>query len=394
MAILSDIVLVLEDSTWPKYFWAEMFPYSMLLALVLIGMMKSIKLFYLIGLLYILVRTTNANYMCSYHGMFYYTLQVFYELMCLSTFTDLLALQDKSLFIIIINSFVYVARLFHVAMFSNWYYVPYPHYDVITATKWLAKSLCKIPLYMELSFYYRMDTNLHEYLVFSFFTLVAFGFVHLLIYFFINKPNTIVVVTIMLIAVIGMSCGIPILNSREHTEKPTNILFVVYAFFEIINSFIVYNITQSPDYFSLVKFIFYLVFSLLGAFILEHIINSTFTTLGTNGMKFAWKVVNVCSVVMYFLNITYHQSPFSFILLIFGILVTVSLYFILHNYKSAYAVALIITLLVIYNVSVLHETWSSNSSVFIVAQATSQLTVVGALLYTTGYNYGTKIKLD
>ena len=60
MAILSDVVLVLGNSTWSKAFWAESLPYPMI-AMILIVMTKSIKSFYPIGLFYILVSTQQVH---------------------------------------------------------------------------------------------------------------------------------------------------------------------------------------------------------------------------------------------------------------------------------------------------------------------------------------------
>ena len=105
----------------------------------------------------------------------------------------------------------------------------------------------------------------------------------------------------------------------------------------------------------------------------------------TVALKIAW----IISVVMYLMNISYHTSDFSFILIAFSVLVIASIFLIAFNYKSAYAVALT-TILFVMIVLPTQDIWSSNSSVFRVTQATSQLTVVGALLYTTGYNYGRK----
>ena len=98
-------------------------------------------------------------------------IQVFYELMCLTTFTDLKAPYPKN--------------------------VNYPRYDVLTGTKWFAKELCKIPLNMELGFYYKKDARLILHLCFSLFTQFGFGFIHLLSSFFINKPNTLIVIIII-----------------------------------------------------------------------------------------------------------------------------------------------------------------------------------------------------
>ena len=67
----------------------------------------------------------------------------------------------------------------------------------------------------------------------------------------------------------------------------------------------------------------------------------------TAALKVAWKVISIISVVIYLMDISYHTSDLSFILITLSILVTVSIFLIAFNYKSAYAVALIIVLFII-----------------------------------------------
>ena len=58
-AILSDVILVLGNSTWDRTFWAELFPYPIIIPLLL-GMMKPANYFNaMIALFYILVRIIN-----------------------------------------------------------------------------------------------------------------------------------------------------------------------------------------------------------------------------------------------------------------------------------------------------------------------------------------------
>ena len=64
-------------------------------------------------------------------------------------------------------------------------------------------------------------------------------------------------------------------------------------------------------------------------------------------VKAAWKIVNVISIILYLLDITFHYSEVSFILVILSVLVIASVLLIVFNYKSAYAIALNILLFVI-----------------------------------------------
>ena len=69
MAISSDVILVLENGTW---IWPEIYPYAMF-AMVIFGMMKSVNLFYPIGLFYILVRKlNNVTHRCNTQIVFTY----------------------------------------------------------------------------------------------------------------------------------------------------------------------------------------------------------------------------------------------------------------------------------------------------------------------------------
>ena len=203
----------------------------------------------------------------------------------------------------------------------------------------------------------------------------------------------------MVIFVTGM-CVILQPPTITRNFKFMTFLSVVFVFTEIISSYTVFRITQSVDFF-LKKVIFLIcvsvllgMISMIVGIVIAKIKDPTlFTCKMTVTLKVAWKVVNIISVFMYLIDISYHTSDFSFILITLSILVIASIFLIGFNYKSAYAVALNITLLVIYNISVLHGTWSSktySSVLFHVTQVTCQLTVVGALLYTTGYNFGRK----
>ena len=286
----------------------------------------------------------------------------------------------------------------------------YPQYDILTATKWLAKELCKIPLYVELMFYFRNNTKMHEYLVFSLCILIAFGFGHLFTYLLIDNKNILFVLIIILLTIVGVFCGIPVAIFRRSNTIVNFmlLLLVVYSSFEIISCYSTYKIKQSLGFLE-TKFMFSLVHLLLLALLLK--ITEYRPSPVTFVMKIVWKVINLISVGIIISDINYHHNydEISYTMILFDILVLVSLFLIVLDYKSVYAIALIITLLVLYYVYVLCVTLSSNSSVyimvpkignpdlfittqfkpssvFIVTQATSQLTVVGALLYTTGYS--------
>ena len=139
-------------------------------------------------------------------------------------------------------------------------FVPNPtQYDVLTTIKWLAKSLCKIPLYMELVYNCHKDTNMLRYLAFSFFLLLVFCPGYLLLYIFINKPNTLIVIIVVVIAVTSMCV---VLQSPTITYNFLIFLSVVFVFTEIISSYMVFKITQSIDFFKK-KFIFLICVSVL-----------------------------------------------------------------------------------------------------------------------------------
>ena len=106
-----------------------------------------------------------------------------------------------------------------------------------------------------------------------------------------------------------------------------------------------------------------------------------------NIIKVVWKAVSVISVITYLLN--YHYSEFSFVLAILGIAVIAAVVLIVLDSKSVYAISFLIVLLVIYYIFVLYESWTEKS---IITQVTCQLTVLGALLYTLGYDYAASLK--
>ena len=85
-------------------------------------------------------------------------------------------------------------------------------------------------------------------------------------------------------------------------------------------------------------------------------------------VKAAWKIVNVISIILYLLDITFHYSEVSFILVILSVLVIASVLLIVFNYKSAYAIALNILLFVIYNIFILYKSWTDSSNVFITSK--------------------------
>ena len=104
----------------------------------------------------------------------------------------------------------------------------------------------------------------------------------------------------------------------------------------------------------------------------------------TSIIKVVWKAVSVISVITYLLN--YHYSEFSFVLAILGIAVIAAVVLIVLDHKSVCAISFLIVLIVVYYISVLHESWT------IIPQVSCQLTVLGALLYTLGYDYAASLK--
>ena len=293
-----------------------------------------------------------------------FTLQVFYELMCLTTFSDLNAPYPDL-------------------------YRKYPRYHVLTVTKWFAKELCKIPLYMELGFYYKND-NFLKYLWYSLFTLFGFGFIHLLSSFFINKPNTLVFVMIILITIVGVCLGISkctVTSAAYYTDEL--LLFIVYGIFELICGYFLLKVIMDFNGYTMGKFLYSLANLGAGGLLMLLFLADDPPPIATI-MKVAWKIINVISVIVYVLDVTYQQNEFSFLLVVVDILVITSVILITLNHRSAYAVMVTILLILIHLISVLYKYWSNDSSVFLVTQATCQLTIVGALLYTNGYNYGRK----
>lgn len=233
----------------------------------------------------------------------------------------------------------------------------YPQHYEITAAIWLFKTLCKLPFYIQLGLYCK-DVNLSNYLGHSFSTLIFFNFVHLISFFLIDNTDMLIIVTVVLTTLSVVLCGIP---SREKILIPSYI-FVVYSFIEIINSY-------------LMKCEFPLVFWLLGISML--IIILVCCNYGINGMKIAFKVINVCSVTLYFLCITYMENliRFPFLLTITGVLIAVSLFFICYNYKSAYAMIFLMYILVFYNLIKVTST-----DITILIQATGQIRMVGVTI--------------
>ena len=348
LAILSDVILALENGTLNKDSLVYYIPYS-ILALVVVGMTKSVKNFFLIGLWFFLVRRIACIYVTIT------LLQIFYEVVC---------------FIILL-------------------YIPDSKYDILTMMIWLAKSLCKVPLYMELVVYYHKSTKLIMYLVHTHFLLFIVCPCYFLLYFLINKPNMLVIIIIML--TVTVTCIFVLSDSPSFTK----ILSFAFVFTEIISTYIIFRITQSFDIL-LTKFFSYLFFLILvgvtvyiGAAI--EILKNTALVETTETLEIFWKGFSIFSVVIYLINILYYTSDLSFVLIALSFLVIILLFFIALEDRSAYAIALTIILFVSYNSFVLYKSWSSDSIVFHITQVTCQLTVIGAFLYTVGYNYGRKI---
>ena len=293
----------------------------------------------------------NSLYLCIYVTIT--LLQIFYEVVC---------------FIILIDT-------------------PDSKYDILTMMIWFAKSFCKVPLYMELVVYYHKSTKLVMYLVFTHFLLFIVCPCYLVLYFLINKPNMLVIIIIML--TVTVTCIFLISESPTFTK----ILSVAFVFTEIISTYMIFRITQTFDIL-LSKFFSYLFFLILvGVTVVTAIekLNNTAPVETTEALKISWKCFSIISVVIYLTNILYYTSDLSFALIALSFLVFALLFFIALEDKSAYAIALTIILFVSYNSFVLYKSWSSDSSVFHITQATCQLTVIGAFLYTVGYNYGRKI---
>ena len=284
--------------------------------------------------------------------------------MCLTTFTDLNAPHPD--------------------------HVKYPRYHVLTLAKWFAKELCKISLYMELGFYYKKDASFIKYLWYSLYTLFTFGFIHLLSFFFINKPNTLVVIIVILLAIVGVCLGIGKCTVTSAAYKDKLLLFIVYGIFELICGYFLLKVILNFNGYTMAKFLYSLANLGAGGLIMLLFLADDPPPIATI-MKVAWKIINVISVIVYLLDVTYQQDEFSFLLVVLDILVITSVVLITLNHRSAYAVIATILLILLHLIFVLYKSWSSDSSVFLVTQATCQLTIVGALLYTNGYNYGRKL---
>ena len=293
-------------------------------------------------------------------------LQVFYEVMCFVILLDILNPKIKC--------------------------------DSLTMIKWLAKSFCKVPFYMELVVNYH---KLLMYLALTYLLLINFYPCYLFLHLLIDEPNMFVIVSNIFILTVSVESLVKFYTPGP----PTFVIPFSFAFIctEIIimyilcsgillarNASLVDVLWRSP--FSLLDYIFgigigggiggvmmYLLFEVETALSLSLVnINKALTNI--------WKSFSIFSIIIYIIKINIHfLTNFSYIPIALSILVIGLLYLIVLNYKSVYAIALIIILFVSYNIIVLYKLWSSNSSVFLISQATSQLTIVGALLHATGY---------
>ena len=294
----------------------------------------------------------NSLYLCIYVTIT--LLQIFYEVVCFIILMDTLGSK----------------------------------YDSLTMMIWFAKSVCKIPLYMELVVYYHKCTKLVMYLVFTHFLLFIVCPCYLVLYFLINKPNMLVIIIIML--TVTVTCIFLISESPTFTK----ILSVAFVFTEIISTYMIFRITQTFDIL-LSKFFSYLFFLILvGVTVvaaIEKLNNTALLVETTEALKISWKSFSIISVVIYLINILYYTSDLSFVLIALSFLIIGLLFFVALEDRSAYAIALTIILFVSYNSFVLYKSWSSDSIVFHITQVTCQLTVIGAFFYTVGYNYGRKI---
>ena len=125
--------------------------------------------------------------------------------MCLSTLTDLLAVTSN---------------------------LVYPHYDVLTAAKWLAKTSCKIPIYMKLGFYYKKNTNFGKALFLSLITVLVLGVGHELVGFFLANPSNIrIVLIILFVVVVGTPVGAFIYYQRTTIDIWTSYFFILFISF-------------------------------------------------------------------------------------------------------------------------------------------------------------------
>ena len=216
-------------------------------------------------------------------------LQVFYELMCLSNFTDF--------------SFV----IPNAPPLSE-------SYPLLTGTKWFGKSLCKIPLYMELIFYYRKDTNMHEYLAFSYFKNFLFFPASLILYYLLYA-NLIVYIGIIIFLIVSFAVAY---RAEVFSFNSMTTIFLVCFVVEIIGTYITYTITKQP-HFIRVKFVFLLVHLLFVslivgiAFEIPKDIPPPVLTIAT---KVAWKVVTITSVLTYLIYTTQYYKELHFLLLI------------------------------------------------------------------------------
>ena len=256
-------------------------------------------------------------------------------------------------------------------------------YDSLTTIKWLAKSFCKVPLYMELAVNYH---KLLMYLALTYLLLINFYPFYILWY-----SSTIKIVLVQVIMILAINFII-VTHLKLYTPDAQICLITVlagYGCFVIIMTNMVNRKLQSIDVFSTNFFSFLLVLFFIGNIKFMIPVVSQNTALGpvnihvNTALTNIWKHFSVFSTIIYILILV--SSDLSYTPTALSILVIGLLYCIVYNYKSAYAIALIIILFVSYNIFALYKSWSSNSSVFLISQATSQLTVVGALLQSTGY---------
>ena len=262
-------------------------------------------------------------------------------------------------------------------------------YESLSMIIWLAKSFCKVPFYMELVVNYHKATKLLMYLPLTYLLSINFYPCYLFLHLMIDQPKIVaIVVFIFILTISAIMFGIHVKFCTP--DPPIFVIPFSVAFIctEIIVFYMIYR-NEQPISTKMFPFLFVIssVCGLAGMALVVVLEISALSLVSINtALTNIWKSFSSLFIIMYLL-IHIFGSDLSYIPISFSILVIGLLYCILCNYKSEYAIALIIILFVSYNILVLYKlhVWSSDSSVFLISQATSQLTIVGALLHATGY---------
>ena len=254
-------------------------------------------------------------------------------------------------------------------------------YHALTTTIWLVKSLCKLSFLLQ----YLLHTNNHMkiYREISpqtmFYSTVVY-YVPLLLTLIIYFLH----VSTMMMTILGFFCGMIVVAFPYNGQYTYHSYSVSASAYFCFYGTILFSIYINVPYVTITILTISLLYLFLQILILSII---SVKELLANNIKVVWKAVSVISVITYLLN--YHYSEFSFVLAILGIVVITAVVLIVIDHTSVYAISFLIVLIVIYYISVLYESWTDNS---IIPQVTCQLTVLGALLYTLGYDYAASLK--